>query len=248
MGCAAWLFGLAAAFPVAGQPAGTAALPFVGCASDGQTGPAAAPSAGAPTPALPAAAARQLAYYATEDLGAIAPRGWHCFGLQGADGTVLIVTPERQDPAAFLGRSGRLAGPVVQLSRISGGTSGRVRVARIAARLFPAARSFVEGVIAEGAAPAASFQFRPFPADLLTRRSNTVVEFRTPGGGEGLGTENRLTRDEQPISGVVILLPAEEMDLVKLDIRLPPELRPLADAIVQEVLSSHGTPRSGPAG
>src|SRR5579863_4748134 len=68
-------------------------VPFVGCASDGQTGPRPAP-AGAPKninvdPAL----APRLAWFASQDVSVLAPRGWSCFERYGSSGALLVVAP-----------------------------------------------------------------------------------------------------------------------------------------------------------
>ncbi len=218
------------------------AIPLIGCASDGQMGPVAAPASGGKTPRIPQDFAGSLAYYTSAALGVIAPRGWNCFGLYGSGGAVLLVTPERHDADDLL-RSGRqIEGSAIVLSRVFGSTSGRFEVAKLAARLFPVANNFVQGVIDEGIEPAIDFQLMPFPADKLTRRSPTAVEYFSPGGTEGLGTEGPLAKNGEPISGVVILLPDEEMTAIKLDIRLPTELHDLVSQITEDVLTSKGRP------
>ena len=46
----------------------------------------------------------------------------------------------------------------------------------------------------------------------------------------------------QPVSGVAILMPEKDMDLVILAVRLPPELSALAPTIVQAVERDRGAP------
>ncbi|HLW92843.1 MAG TPA: hypothetical protein VKS78_16290 [Roseiarcus sp.] len=223
----------------AAQGGGSVAAPFVGCAADGQGGPVAAPKRGA-TPKIPAASG--LTYYVSGDIGVLAPRGWNCFDYYGSSGSTLFVTPERHGSADLANPDLKFAGPAVVLSHISGGTSGRFDAAEIAARLFPAARSFVQGVIAEGIEPKEDFVFAPYPADALTRRSATVVEFATPASSDGLGTVGLIVKNDQPISGVVILLPASENDLINLAVRLPPEAQGLASVIVSTAEQNKGAP------
>jgi len=219
---------LAAAVPAA-------AVPFVGCPSDGQQGPQHAPPSGAVPGAVAPAAAAGLAYYSTGEIGVLAPRGWHCFGLSGSNGSILFVTPARQS-FATLNDSAGLRGPAIQISLSYGGTSGRFAVAQAIARLFPAHRAFAEQVAEEGIMTE-PLPAGPYPDDRLVRLSPTEVAFTTPGGRTGLGTQNRFARGEDPVEGIVILLPDgadEEIDLVKLDLRLPATLAPLAPAIVAE--------------
>jgi hypothetical protein len=223
------------------QGSETAAVPFVGCAGDGQAGAIEAPAAGG-TPRLERAAAEQLAYYVSEDLGVLAPRGWHCFELYGSDGAILIVTPERHDADDLFDAKTKLRGPAVVLSQWSGGTSGRFAVAKLAARLFPIARPFVQQVIDEGIVPKDEFAFEPYADDTLTRRSDTEVEFVTPANRDGLGTAGRIAKNDQPISGVAILLTDGDNDLIKLETRLPPDLRGLEPAIITSAEASQGAP------
>ncbi len=116
--------------------------------------------------APPAAAADRLAYYASNDLWVLAPRGWHCFGLYGSNGETLIVTPEAHDGDDFLKADLHLKGPAIQLSNSIGSTSGRFEVAQVGARLFPVAKPFVEQVIQEGPSPRMKFTSGPDPGDL----------------------------------------------------------------------------------
>ncbi len=192
---------------------------------------------------IPASAGARLAYYASTDLGVLAPRGWHCFALYGSDGATLVVTPELHDATDLVRPETKLTGPAIVLSRMLGGTSGRFEVARVAARLFPVARPFVQHVIDEGFVPKEEIHFGPYPNDMLTRRSDTEVEFVTPGNSDGIGTHNYIVaKNGQPISGVAILLPEDDTDLVKLDIRLPLEMRDLSTAIMTTVEDNKGNP------
>jgi hypothetical protein len=223
------------------QPSETVAVPFVGCAGDGQTGAIEAPAAGA-TPRLDAATAEQLAYYASEDLAVLAPRGWHCFELYGSDGALLIVTPERHRANDLFDAKAKLLGPAVVLSQSFGGTSGRFAVAKVAARLFPSARAFVQQVIDEGVVAKEEFANEPYPDDMLTRRSDTEVEFVTSANRDGLGTDGRVAKNDQPISGVAILLTDGDNDLIKLETRLPADLYQLTPTIIVSVEASLGAP------
>jgi hypothetical protein len=221
------IFGCERAF--AGQ------LPTVACAADGQMGPIVSPKHIGHVPPVPLSVAGDLAYYASSDLGVFAPRGWHCFGLYGSRGSQIIVTPEPHDADDLLRSGSDLKGPAVQLSYIYGGTSGRFEVAKIAARLFPIATAYVRQVIEEGVLPEEEFSSEPYPNDVLARRSETEVELKTPADSICIGTHSRLAKGNDPIIGVVLVFPKRDMDMVQLDVRLPPELARLAPAIVEVV-------------
>jgi hypothetical protein len=207
----------------------TSAVPFVGCAADGQTGPSSAPKKPAKMPRVVGSGASTLAYYASNELGVLAPRGWHCFGLYGSNGSVLIVTPEEHGQDLFNPLPG-LGGSAVQLSLSVGDTSGRFEAAEVAARLFPSRKKFVEGVMAEGIEPRSSFHFGSFPTDTVRRYGDDVVEFETPANKSGMGTKSRLAPGGDPIKGLAMM--TSENDLVMLVVRLPKDQRDLATTIM----------------
>jgi hypothetical protein len=193
-------------------------------------------------PRAPPAAAARLAYYSMGEIGVLAPRGWHCFGLFGSNGSILFVTPARQTFESLNDRAG-LRGPAIQIGFSYGGTSGRFAVAEAIARLFPAHLAFARRVAAEGIMTE-RLPAGPYPHDRLTRLSPTEIAYTTPGGREGLGTENRFARGRDPVEGVVILQLGEgqdeETNLIKLDMRLPQALAPLVPAIVAAVRREYG--------
>jgi hypothetical protein len=213
-----------------------ARVPFVGCQSDGQVGPLAAPRGKSKNVAISAEAAKRLAYYKAQDTpGTLAPRGWYCLGTYGSNGGNLYVSPE---PIAktdvFSDKWKGFEGPAIQISDRAGDTSGRFDVARIIARVFPAHREFVESVIDEGIEPASAFPFGHYPKDNLTYRSDKVVEFQTPANTKGLGTDSSLRANGEPISGVAILS-GEELSLTQLWMRLPADAIDLGPAITEQV-------------
>jgi hypothetical protein len=211
-------------------------VPFVGCPSNGQLGPLKAPSGASQTVAIPIGQAQRLAYYKAENgLGVLAPRGWHCFGTYGSDGSTLYAAPEQIDGELFSGNWRGFSGPAVQVSSIQGGTSGRFEVARVIARIFPSHMDFVKAVIAEGIEPAADFPVGPYPADkLVYSKSNTTVEFETPANLDGLGTASRFVKNGEAIYGVAILV-GEENDLILLSARIPNNGNGLTGAIIGQV-------------
>jgi len=213
-------------------------VPFVGCASDGQVGPQAAPTGTSLAVAIPAAVAQRLAYYKAEyGPGVLAPRGWKCFSNYGSDGSNLFVTPDPIDYQTLMSVAWKgFSGPAIQVSFSSGGTSGRFQVAKIIARVFPEYKAFAQGVIAEGLEPASDFPFGPYPNDKLTYRSKSVVEFETPANTEGLGTDSRLQINASPIDGVAIIAGADT-NLVQLSARVPASDSDLVPAMVAQVES-----------
>ena len=218
--------------PTIGTPsAKQVEVPFVGCKSDGQMGPKPAPKAREPTQTVAAGVAGSLAYYASEDLGVLAPRGWYCAGLYGSNGDILIVSATPVRASALLRSNSGLKGPAIQLTIRSGETSGRFEVAEIAARLFPSKRDFVQRVIDEDIQPASDFPFGPYPADIVTRRSDADVEFVTPPHRSGMGTKSRLAEGGEPIYGLALM--TDDNSVVLLDVRMPKALRHLAPAIVE---------------
>ena len=218
-------------------------VPFVGCAGDGQAGPVAAASVSGASPRLPQSQAAALAYYAFQGVGVLAPQGWHCLAVYGSAAETLFVTPEPHDSADLLAGNTKLFGPAVVIQRISGDTSGRFEVAKLAARLFPAARSYVRDVIAEGIEPDIDFIFAPYPDDIVHLVSSTVAEFTTPAGTDGLGTQGILAATDQPVTGVAIWLPSETHDMVLLTARLPPEAAGLTRTIATQTERSDGSPK-----
>lgn len=211
----------------------TAPVPFVGCASDGQQGAQPAPRRRA-VPSVPAAAAAQLAYYASNELGVLAPRGWHCIGLEGSNGSFLLVTPSLYRAADLLGETAPVRGPAVQIALSFGGTSGRFEVANVIARAFPAQMAFARNVAAEGIGD--PLPTGPYPDDHMVRLRPNAVGYTTPAGRQGLGTDSRLAPGDRPIEGLAVLDPSGDMSLVKLDVRLPAAQAALATPILNAAL------------
>jgi len=215
-------------------PAST--VPFVGCKSDGQSGPVDAPRGKDQAVDISAKDAGLLAYYkASEDgFGVLAPRGWYCFNTYGSNGATFYVSPNPIGVSELFARNWKgIAGPSIQMSMMNGSTSGRFDVATVIARVFPAHMDFVESVISEGIEPAADFPRGPYPNDKLVYRSKEVVEFLTPANTEGLGTQSRLLKNGDPINGVAILF-GEDSNLLQLSVRLPTDLRYLAPIIISQ--------------
>jgi hypothetical protein len=204
-------------------------VPFVGCKSDGQLGPLAPPKDKRATPALPPPIAARLAWYASNNTGGVlAPRGWGCFELYGSNGSLLMVAPGGfgRDPIPAT-----LTGPAIQLSISFGETSGRFEAARIAARLFPERKAFVDSVIAEGIAPKQDFVFGPFAHDHIDRLARDLVGFETPANRDGIGTMSRLVKSGDPIHGRASMDRANNATV--LVVRLPPRQADLTETILR---------------
>jgi len=219
-----------------GQKPLTVRVPFVGCMSDGQQGPIPAPKGAEIVVQIDAEKARRLAYYKDEDSrGVLAPRGWHCFGTYGSNANTLYVTPRPiKKNGLFSAAWGGFTGPVIAVSEIYGDTSGRFEVARIIARVFPGQMAFVQKIINEGIEPASDFPSGPYPNDLLNYRTDRIVEFQTPPHSEGLGTVERVQKNNDPIDGAVILAgqPSDGLSLVT--VRLPSGTRSLKPNIIRQ--------------
>lgn len=210
-------------------------IPVVGCESDGQLGHMDAPQGGEREVHVGAAMANRLALYeAKEGSRMLGPRGWHCFGLYGSNGTVLFVA---RDPFVMneslepvqAGAVG-FAGPAIQATARYAGTSGRVDVAQLIARLFPARHAFLQGW-SEGDLPRG-----PYPKDRLFRRSSRVVEYETPARSQGMGTDTYLLPNDAPIRGAAVVQGTdEEPDTMVVAVRLPQALRDLVPTILRYV-------------
>jgi len=185
-------------------------------------GPQKAPNGKNLAVAIPAAMANRLAYYKGENSsGVLAPRGWNCFSTYGSNGASIFVTPDSIDPKAFFSEDWKgFPGEAIQLSRDSGGTSGRFEVAEVIARVFPAYKTFVQKVIAEGIEPASDFPFGPYPSDKLTYHGKNIVEFVTPANAHGLGTDSLLEMNLSPIEGVAVMS-GSDPNLTHLSARVP---------------------------
>lgn len=208
-----------------------APVPFVGCASDGQQGPLAAPDGKGQTPTAPAAVAGRLAWYASNDLAVLAPRGWRCFGLYGSNGSGLYVTPEEHGEDLF-DLPAPLTGPLVQVQLSLGSTSGRFEAARVAGRLFPARRAFVESVRNEEGAEA-DLALSPYPTDRTVLLNDHEARFETPAGKDGMGVGGRMAPGKDSVLGYAGM--TEDNDLLWVGARLPATDRDLATAIVEAV-------------
>ena len=206
-------------------------VPFVGCRSDGQVGPVEVPKATSIELRVSSNEAQHLAYYKSGvlDTGVLAPRGWHCFAVYGSGGASLLVIPQPVE-SIWSAEWDHVAGPAIEVNVDDGDTSGRYTVAEIIGRVFPAFRDYAKRVLEDidGTLPSG-----PYSADVLSYRSKTVVEYKTPAEKDGLGTRLRLQRSPRPIEGVAVLF-GQPPSLLQLAMRLPNDSEGLASAIIAQ--------------
>lgn len=176
--------------------------------------------------------AEKLAYYKSgKGVGALGPRGWHCFGTYGSGGDTLYITPQPINRETIFSRGpGDADGPAIAVVYRFGGTSGRFSVAEVIARVFPAHRSFAVAVMKE---LDESPTFGPYPNDTLVYKSNELLECQTPARADGLGTYWWLAKSNIPIEGAALLV-GDEIDLVLLSVRLPVDLNGLTQTVVNQ--------------
>lgn len=172
-------------------------VPFVGCPSDGQEGPQPPPTGAAHTIHISSKLPGPIAYYN----GVFAPAGWHCLELYGSSGSVIIVSA-KSIPSGM--PSGSFDAPVIELSWLSGETSGRFDVARFGWMLFPnLSKDVVKSVEDEGIVSKADIETPKYSKDDLTHLSTTLVRFETPANTKGLGSEGYVNVAQAPILGLV---------------------------------------------
>lgn len=165
------------------------------------------------------------------------PAGWQCLGRNGSFGGSVWIAPERSS----ISSGAEITGPVVFVQTWLLDTSGRLAAAPIAARLFPRsapARAFVAQVKSEGLIPDKDFATRPYPADRLHYLTSLVVEFSTPAGYRGVGTEHLFDEDHLlkpprlPVHGIAAMLFNNDKLLI-LRVRIPPNLAPIGAEILE---------------
>lgn len=226
-------------------PAQLVEVPFVACGATGQIGwePSSQPQNSGIR--LPARQAAQLAYFsAQEGIGLLGPKGWHCLGLIGSSGPILIVSPHELRQAFENDRTAEIErGPIVLWAFRSAHTSGRNEVCELIAPYFPQHIGFVNRVREIFDLPEDHFPSAPFPADVWSRKGVNTIIYRTPPQAEGLGTKLILKPSDLAIEGYVQIVEAQyppnktpQVDgAVLLATRLPESLRPLAPLILKPV-------------
>jgi predicted aspartyl protease len=223
---------LLAAVSVSAQPSSTQVLvPFVGCPSEGQAGPLDPPK-GSPRPvSLPAAIAKEIAWYVGEQSeGIFAPRGWHCQVLYGSSGSTLVVTPATVDTSHLYRQEVR--GPAVELESVEGSGSGRFQVAAFSSLVFPkAAAALIERVKEESPDLLQSEQEAlPHARDSISTVADDLARFVTPANAKGLGTACSLRPTDDAIHGIAIF---DEGGLSILRVRLGRDLKHIEAAILR---------------
>lgn len=156
-------------------------VPFVGCADSGQTGVFAS---GTPLVTdMPPEIASKLAVYAGDYQAVLAPRGWQCIGTQGTAGATLWVYPQ--------GQNYKTDGPIVSEQTWGGNETGNSYIISYGGTYFPKIINneliddFLSGRIQEKQ----EFLVHKHKTDTIIYESNSILEFATPAGREGLGSE-----------------------------------------------------------
>ena len=78
------------------------------------------------------------------------------------------------------------------------------------------------------------FIWGPYPKDVLSYKSDTVVEYKTPASTEELGTGSALHPNGSSIRGVAVLV-GQEPSLLLLSVRLPANLTGLTSEIIGQI-------------
>ena len=204
-----WFIALAILVVVGGGASATAGtVNFVSCPADGMLGPLPPPVHSQPVVIPGPELKGSLAYYkAPEGIGVFAPVGWQCREWYGSGGIVLIVAPHTVSPL-YRGNS---SGPAVTVSSIDGGTSGSLVVAQLIMQLFPKQdRTFVAKVTADekwNYTPRRNYRRYSVKNDIFHRVTPTLLEFTAPANSTGIGTGKSLSASDQPIAGLVMLVP-----------------------------------------
>ena len=210
------------------------AVPFVGCAADGQQGYVARPRGEQKVVDSSIPSLEGIAYYKSDEApGLFAPAGWHCFVWYGSSGSTILVSSAPIDTAPT--SYAHVMGPAVELRAEFGGTSGRFGVARYGARLFPTVLAgFIARVKSEFIMPDSELDPRQCAHDSIVSLSRTEVEFTTPPRSRGLGTAESLGPSPDPIKGIAVLTgDSAEPDLIMLRVRMGATKQQLEAAVLQ---------------
>jgi hypothetical protein len=232
------------------SPAPAARVAAVAC-QNAREPPTAAPAGATVSADVPAPLATAIAYYfdAPRRGAAFAPAGWVCISNLFPDVYDIQIVPEF---GALVGLSDTplWQQPMVaeQLLSAAGDLPERLSFNALALSLFP--RQFPGGTDKWLAAPlraaghpvdeAAIRAMLPVgPHDVITRKSERLVEFVTPAGAQGLGTTGAgasFIAPRDPVYGVagLIRLPGENDTIVELfEIRLPNSLAKMRAPLIR---------------
>jgi hypothetical protein len=219
-----------------GDTAASERVPFVPCETSAFNGEEdlPAPEDSGQAPELPRPVALKLAYYASALSAVLAPRGWHCHSYGQSGSSTLVVAPE---PVSADDVEHPTGPGIFRLSATAWTGGGLEVVVDVAARLFPAKKKLVQGLLGEWQRDKSEYTFGPYPDDILTRRSDTDVEFETPANKDGMGTYG-FVKNADPIRGMAILSELTDgkdkyPSIVLLDVRMPPGMRPLVRTIME---------------
>jgi hypothetical protein len=179
-------------------------------------------------PPVDARIAPRLAYYVSDEIAVLAPRGWHCLAMFGSTGGDLIVRPNRLRTRDLTPSLPSLHGPVIEVGLVYAGSSARFWLAGLIIGFFPRHIDFARRVAAEG------LEMPPSPRtsrDRISRVGPEEIRYETPALTTGLGTDSDIATDALPIRGDMRLI-GDPLRLVKVDLRLGREVAALADTII----------------
>jgi hypothetical protein len=131
--------------------------------------------------------AAKLAFYYGQGLFVLAPRGWECISMQGADGSYLLVTPP--------GRHDRF-GATIYIENWPNQPNGWAMIAAYGGTYFPKiiTTKDVNSAITQlnqkgGSSTKVQFLAPKYPNDRITYLSDSVLKYETPSEKLGLGIE-----------------------------------------------------------
>lgn len=223
-----------------------ARIPVIGCPSEGDAGSSPAPPNSEKIIEIDQKLEHRFSFYkaATSPM-VLAPQGWNCLGMYGANGSTLYIAPDPFSKEDLYAQNGGFRGPAIEVSEIDGDTPGRFEVARVVARVFPAHKTFAQKIINEGVEPVGNFPFGPYPADQVTRKGDDLVEFQTPPDTEGLGTMGKLRTNKEPIDGTIILAGLLSDKMFRATVRLESKDKDLTPVIIKQFEKDYGGDASG---
>lgn len=159
-------------------------IPVTGCNEQGMVGDASTPSATSISLKINPSIAAHLSLYYGLNLFALAPRGWVCDVVQGADASYLIAQPRF---------SRGLLGPTVYIEDSPHDPNGWAMIAAYGGTYFPKrignVLDAVKALNEQGYNTTLKQFLAPrYPEDQLKYLNNSVLAYATPPGKQGLGT------------------------------------------------------------
>jgi hypothetical protein len=216
------------------------AIPFVGCSGATATGEVLGPPISKPLETdIPANIASHLAIYVSDDMAVLGPRGWDCFLLVGNSSMELDVVPPGilpADPTKVMpnpmNTSYANAGIMASEWNLGGNYDAL-------GGYFPKLCVRYQNNSCE---PNIFVQPMPrYPADTIVAKNESVVEYETPPGHQGLGygswdgDDTAATPPNLPTYGLLAFDPdgpADAGGIIFLAVRLPKGIEDLHTTII----------------